>query len=336
VVSKPDRGVIVEVYIWILIAICVSQSAMFSGLNLALFSLPKLRLEVELAKNNHQAFAIASLREDSNFLLATILWGNVGVNVLLTILSGSVLTGVLAFFFSTFVITICGEIMPQAYFSRNAMRMASLLAPLIRFYQILLFPIAKPTAIILNRWLGKEAIQYVSEEDLIALIELQKGKEAETNIPESERQGIINFLDLKNVELADLGVTIDPESIVRLKSRNGQIVIPEVTANQDDEFVKKVNASLREWIILVDEQDEPYHVLNSNLFRAELSKGKSFDPIDLCHSPLTFKSGKTSFLEGLTSLRNTSARAILVWEREEKRIITNREALRLILKGISD
>jgi len=109
-----------EAFIWILIAICVSQSAMFLGLNLAYFSMPKLRLEVELAKNNRQAFAIANLREDSNFLLATILWGNVGVNVLLTILSGSVLSGVLAFFFSTFVITICGEIMPQAYFSRNA------------------------------------------------------------------------------------------------------------------------------------------------------------------------------------------------------------------------
>ena len=325
-----------EAFVWILIAICVSQSAMFSGLNLAYFSMPKLRLEVELAKNNRQAFAIANLREDSNFLLATILWGNVGVNVLLTILSGSVLSGVLAFFFSTFVITICGEIMPQAYFSRNAMRMGSLLAPAIRFYQILLFPIVKPTAIVLNRWLGKEAIQYVSEEDLIALIELQKDKEAETKIPESESQGMINILSLKSTELAHLGVTIDSDNIVRLKSRDGKIEIPEIKTKQDNEFIKKVNASLGEWIILVDEQDEPHYVLNSNLFRSELSKGKSFNPIDLCINPLTFKSGKTSFLEALTSLRNKPSKVILVWEREKKRIITNRHALRLILKGIVD
>jgi CBS domain containing-hemolysin-like protein len=116
-----------EALIWILIVLCISQSAMFSDMNLALFSLPKLRLEVEIAKNNRQAFAIANLREDSNLLLATILWGNVGVNVLLTILSDSILAGVVAFFFSTFLITICGEIMPQAYFSRNAMKLGSLL-----------------------------------------------------------------------------------------------------------------------------------------------------------------------------------------------------------------
>ena len=258
-----------EVYIWILIAVCITQSAMFSGLNLAYFSLPKLRLEVELAKNNPQALIIANLRKDSNFLLATILWGNVGINVLLTILSDSVLAGVMGFFFSTFAITIFGEIMPQAYFSRNAMRMASLLTPLIRFYQILLFPLAKPTAIILNRWLGKEAIEYVSEEDLIELIELQKEKESETNIAESESQGMLNILNLKNIELADLGVTIDPESIVRLKSRDGKIVIPGIKANQDEEFIKKVNASMKEWIILVDEHDEPHYVLNSNHYRSE-------------------------------------------------------------------
>ena len=323
-----------EVYIWILIAVCITQSAMFSGLNLAYFSLPKLRLEVELAKNNPQALIIANLRKDSNFLLATILWGNVGINVLLTILSDSVLAGVLGFFFSTFAITIFGEIMPQAYFSRNAMRMASLLTPLIRFYQILLFPLAKPTAIILNRWLGKEAIEYVSEEDLIELIELQKNKESETKIAASESQGMLNILNLKNIELADLGVTIDPESIVRLKSRDGKIMMPEIKSNQDDDFVKKVNASMKEWVILVDEQDEPQYVLNSNHYRSEYSKGKSFDSFDLCHKPLTFKSGRTSFMEALTSLRSKPSKVILVWEKEEKRIITNREALRLVLKDI--
>ena len=97
-----------DLFIWIGIIVCISQSAMFSGLNLAFFSVSKLRLEVEMAKNNKMAFPVAKLREDSNFLLATILWGNVGVNVLLTLLSGSVLAGVAAFLFSTFVITIVG------------------------------------------------------------------------------------------------------------------------------------------------------------------------------------------------------------------------------------
>jgi metal transporter CNNM len=37
------------------------------------------------------------LRQDSNLSLATILWGNVTINVLLTLLSNSVLAGIGAF-----------------------------------------------------------------------------------------------------------------------------------------------------------------------------------------------------------------------------------------------
>ena len=86
---------------WIGIFFCVTQSAMFSGMNLALFSISRLRLEVEASLGNRDATKILLLRKDSNFLLATVLWGNVGINVLLTLLSNSVLAGVSAFFFST-------------------------------------------------------------------------------------------------------------------------------------------------------------------------------------------------------------------------------------------
>jgi metal transporter CNNM len=156
---------------WIGIAICITQSAMLSGLNLAFFSVSKLRIELEATGNNKDAIRVLALRKDSNFLLVTILWGNVGViNVLLALLSGSVMAGVLAFLFSTFFITIFGEIIPHAYFSRNVLKIASLLSPLLRFYQIILFPVAKPTALILDKWLGEEGIHYFREKDLREII----------------------------------------------------------------------------------------------------------------------------------------------------------------------
>jgi len=130
---------------WIGIVFCISQYAIFSGLNLAHFSVSRLRLEIEAAQNNPRAKRVPALRRDSNLLLATILWGNVGVNVLLVLLSNSVLTGVIAFLFSTVLITLAGEIVPQAYFSRKARKMATLLYPVLRFYRVLLFPVAKTT-----------------------------------------------------------------------------------------------------------------------------------------------------------------------------------------------
>ena len=65
--------------IWIGIVFCVTQSAMFSGLNLAFFSLTRLRLEIEVAGGSQAALRVLNMRRDSNFLLTTILWGNVVV-----------------------------------------------------------------------------------------------------------------------------------------------------------------------------------------------------------------------------------------------------------------
>ncbi|NIO42822.1 MAG: Mg2+ and Co2+ transporter CorB, partial [Burkholderiales bacterium] len=46
---------------WLGIALCISQSAMFSGLNLAFFGLSKLGLEVELATGNRDAAKVLAL-----------------------------------------------------------------------------------------------------------------------------------------------------------------------------------------------------------------------------------------------------------------------------------
>jgi hypothetical protein len=79
-----------NVFVWIGIAFCITQSAIFSGLKLAIFSISKLRLEVEAAGGNRDASAMLTLRKDSNLTLATVLWGNVTINVLLTLLSDAV------------------------------------------------------------------------------------------------------------------------------------------------------------------------------------------------------------------------------------------------------
>ena len=152
--------------VWVGIVLCIVHSGMFSGLNLAFFSLGRLELEVEARKGNPRARTVLALRKDSNFLLVTILWGNVAINVLLALLSGSVMAGLTAFLFSTVVITIFGEIIPQAWFSRHALRVASALAPVIRFYQLLLYPVAKPTALVLDWWLGREAVRYMPERNI--------------------------------------------------------------------------------------------------------------------------------------------------------------------------
>ena len=110
------------------------HSAIFSGLNLGFFGLSRLRLEIQAEAGIKGAIRILGLRKDAHFLLATILWGNVASNVALTLLTDSMMTGVSAFVVSTFGITFFGEIFPQAYFAKHALRASPILVPIVKFY----------------------------------------------------------------------------------------------------------------------------------------------------------------------------------------------------------
>ena len=66
-----DTPFLTHLFTWIGIAFCITQSAIFSGLNLAIFSVSKLRLEVEAAGGNRNAALVLDLRRDSNLTLST-------------------------------------------------------------------------------------------------------------------------------------------------------------------------------------------------------------------------------------------------------------------------
>ncbi|HZD28289.1 MAG TPA: DUF21 domain-containing protein, partial [Xanthobacteraceae bacterium] len=173
---------------------CVVQSALFAGLNLAIFSLSQLRLQLEADGGDADAARVLDLRKNSNPVLATVIWGNISTNVLLTLMSDSVLAGLSAFFFSAIVITLLGEIIPQAYFSRNALRMTVRFLPFLNFYRVVLFPIAKPTAMLLDWWLGTEGITYPREREVRSLV--VRSAASGGDIGRLEAVGARNFFDL--------------------------------------------------------------------------------------------------------------------------------------------
>lgn len=329
--------------IWIGIVFCISQSAIFSGLNLAFFSISKLLLEIESRKNNKHALKIAKLREDSNFLLTTILWGNVGINVLLTLLSNSVMAGIIAFVFSTVIITFLGEIIPQAYFSRHAMQIASLLSPILRFYQFLLYPLAKPTSFILDKWLGAEAIRFFQEEDLQELLKIHMDS-AETNIEKIEGKGALNFLAIDDLTIIEEGEPIDSKSVIELPFKNNKPILSITKRSCEDPFLKKIQASEKKWIILTDATGEPRLTLDSDAFiRSVLFEEADFNPLQLCHRPIIIRDPKTSLGEAIARLKVYPERLgddvvdediILFWGDEQRRIITGSDVLGRLLRGI--
>ena len=97
----------------ILFTILLTLSGLFSGLNLGLMSLDLSELEIlkKIGTPKEQSFAskIYPLRKRGNFLLCTILLGNVLVNSTSTLILGDILSGVYAALGSTLLIVIFGE-----------------------------------------------------------------------------------------------------------------------------------------------------------------------------------------------------------------------------------
>ena len=260
------------------------QSALFAGLTLAIFSLSQLRLQLEADGGNADAARVLELRKNSNQVLATVIWGNVSTNVLLTLLSDAVLAGLGAFFFSAVVITLLCEIIPQAYFSRNALRMTARFLPFLNFYRAALYPLTKPTAMLLDWWLGVEGITYLRERDIRSLI--ARSAASGGDVGKLEAIGARNFLDLDDVPVTDEGEVVHAESIISLPQANNRCVLPNFDRTPDDAFLRKIDASGKKWVIVTDLTGEPVFVLDSHQFlRDALFDELEINPNTYWHRP---------------------------------------------------
>jgi metal transporter CNNM len=330
---------------WLGIAVCITQSACFSGLNLAVFSLSRLRLEAAAEAGDEDASRVLALRRDANFTLVTILLGNVAINVLLTLLAESALAGVAAFLFSTVAITFIGEILPQAYFTRHALRVAALLAPLLRFYQVLLWPVARPVGRLLDAWVGPEGMPWFREAELRRVLR-QHGRQGESEVGAVEATGAVNFLVLDDVPVATEGEPVDPDTVISLPTRRGRPVFPAFERSPDDPFLRRLHRPGKKWLIITDEQDRPHHVVNAHEFLRDalLASADDFDADAACHRPLIVDDADRPLGEVLGRLRVQQERPeddvvdedlILVWSQAQRRIITGADILGRLLRGIT-
>jgi hypothetical protein len=334
-----------SIWIWLGILVCITQSATFSGLNIALFSLSRLRLEVAANDGDLLAAKVLVLRKDANFTLATILWGNVSVNVLLTLLADSVLLGLGAFLFSTVVITFIGEIFPQAYFTRNALKIGAALVPLLKFYQVILWPVAKPVGVMLDRLVGQEPIPWMRENELVNLLKYQ-AKTAGTELSRLEARGAVNFLRLDDLPAKEEGEEIDPLSIITLPFSGTKPIFPKIKKSSKDPFLKNLALSGKKWGVILDEKTNfPRKVINVPAFiNAYLFWKHDVDPLDYCHIPLVFTDEQLPIGRILESWKVKPESPeddvidqdiALLWTEEQKKIISGSDILGRLMRDIA-
>ena len=221
--------------------------------------------------------------------------------------------------------------------------MAARLTPLLKVYQATLFPVAKPTAIILNWWLGPEGITFLRERDFRAFITRHVGV-AGADVGELEAIGALNFLDLDDIAVLDEGEPVDPRSVITLPIESERPMLPKFERSPNDPFLRQLDASGKKWVIIVDAGGQPRLVLDAHHFLRDALFNEVFVDLETYwHRPIVVSDMRTPLGEVIGRMKVKPEHSeddvidndlILVWG-TEKRIITGADLLGRLLRGIS-
>ncbi|MFC1691082.1 hemolysin family protein [Nanoarchaeota archaeon] len=213
----------------ILLASMIILSGFFSGSELALFSLSRLRLKHLLKNNVKGAKTLEKLKKNPQRLLITILIGNnivnVGASALATAIAielsmnfaVGIATGVM-----TLLILIFGEITPKSLATTHREKISIIVAKPILILQTMLLPIVILFEIFTNlmtRASGKKEKPLVTEEELKTYVSI--GSEI-GQINESESEMIHRIFKFDDLEAKDV-----------MTPRNKMICAPEDTKIKD-------------------------------------------------------------------------------------------------------
>lgn len=177
----------------VFILILMTLSGLFSGLNLGLMALDPTELKIVMNCGNpsEQQYAknIEPLRRHGNYLLCTLLLGNVLVNTSFTVLlDGIIGDGLAAVLGSTAGIVIFGEIIPQSICSRHGLAVGARTIWITRFFMLVTFPVSFPISRILDCILGQEIGTVYNKRQLQEMLKVT----AEFNDLEGDEMNIIS------------------------------------------------------------------------------------------------------------------------------------------------
>jgi len=213
---------------YLIVFFLVLLSGLFSGLTLGLLSLDKNELKRKISLGDEYAKKVYPVRRKGNFLLATLLLGNVAVNSTLAIFLGDIVSGFTAGLVATGLIVVFGEIIPQATFSRYALVVGAKTAWLVKIFMIILSPVCWPIGWILDKTLGEEMPTVYSKKELMKIVEEHKITKASDVDADEERiiKGALSFGD-HNVEKVmtprtvifalDINTKLDDKTLTSIK-----------------------------------------------------------------------------------------------------------------------
>lgn len=202
-VNTFDVGLIVQFGVFFVLLLC---SALISGAEVALFSLTPAEIATLKEQKAPTADLLDKLVSNPKKLLATVLIANNLVNITIVLISPTLaaflfagiksplLLDILNIGVVTFMILLCGEILPKIYANRNNIAFSQKIAYFIYFLDTLFTPISIPMKNF-TVWIQKRLRQQrsnISVGQLSQALELTS-EEDTTNEEKKILEGIVSF-----------------------------------------------------------------------------------------------------------------------------------------------
>lgn len=178
-------------------------SAICSGLNVGIVSLDEGDLRRKAKLNNETAKRILPFRKNLHLSLAAILLSNVATISGTSLLLDNRFNGFIAEIASTLLIVVLGEVLPQAFFARNALKFCAELTPLLRTMIVVTYPIAKPLQLLLDNLFGHQGPHLQSRRELGLLI-AEHAMAAESELDNDEVEIMRGALQLSEKRVRDI------------------------------------------------------------------------------------------------------------------------------------
>ncbi|CAL8077511.1 unnamed protein product [Orchesella dallaii] len=216
----------------IMLVVLLTLSGLFSGLNLGLMAIDRTELKIIMnagtEKEKRYAKQIRPLRENGNYLLCSLLLGNVLVNATLTILLDDLTSGLIAVIGSTVGIVIFGEIVPQAVCSRHGLAVGAKTVWITKLFMAITFPLSYPISVILDKALGEELGNVYNRARLKELILVTQG----TNDLEKDEVNIISgALELKQKTVAHVMTRLEDVYMLHIDAILDFDTVSEIMSN---------------------------------------------------------------------------------------------------------
>lgn len=246
-----DTGLVIQFAVFFVLLLC---SALISGSEVALFSLSLTELENLKEEKTTQSDLIITLVENPKKLLATVLIANNLVNISIVLISADlceflfggikkpILKDVMNIGVVTFVLLLCGEILPKIYANRNNLAFSRKVIYVIYTFDKIFTPISLPMkafTVWIQKFLGKRKSN-ISVGQLSQALELASVDDT-TNEEKKILESIVSFgntetheVMVPRVDIFALSDTLSFRALLSEVLRIGYSRIPVYHENLDN------------------------------------------------------------------------------------------------------